>query len=239
MHFYRRLSPIKAMSFDLDDTLYDNRPIIRRVERQMAEWLHQKHPVSATQPLSWWQTLKREVALKDPMLTHDVTLWRHTQIQQGLSALGYTPLQAKQAADEAIIKVLELRSQFDVPQESHRVMGLLAQKLPLVAITNGNVDVNRIGLAPYFQLVLKAGPDGKAKPFPDMFDQARDYLQLPAHNILHVGDHLKSDVYGAKVNGFQACWFNDQGDSLTQHRHARSLPDVEIHQLDELLDLLD
>lgn len=32
MHFYRQLPVIEAMTFDLDDTLYDNRPVIRRVE---------------------------------------------------------------------------------------------------------------------------------------------------------------------------------------------------------------
>ena len=28
MHFYRPLRPIAAMTFDLDDTLYDNYPVI-------------------------------------------------------------------------------------------------------------------------------------------------------------------------------------------------------------------
>ena len=35
MHFYRQLPVIEAMTFDLDDTLYDNRPVIRRVEAQV------------------------------------------------------------------------------------------------------------------------------------------------------------------------------------------------------------
>lgn len=31
MHFYRPLAPIKAMTFDLDDTLYDNHPVIEKL----------------------------------------------------------------------------------------------------------------------------------------------------------------------------------------------------------------
>ena len=30
MKFYRPLGPIKAITFDLDDTLYDNHPVIRK-----------------------------------------------------------------------------------------------------------------------------------------------------------------------------------------------------------------
>ncbi|MGP1084095.1 5-amino-6-(5-phospho-D-ribitylamino)uracil phosphatase YigB, partial [Serratia sp. CY58181] len=29
MQFYRPLRPLAALTFDLDDTLYDNRPVIR------------------------------------------------------------------------------------------------------------------------------------------------------------------------------------------------------------------
>ena len=33
MEFFRRLHDIRAISFDLDDTLYDNRPVIERAEQ--------------------------------------------------------------------------------------------------------------------------------------------------------------------------------------------------------------
>lgn len=235
MQFYRQWQPVKAMTFDLDDTLYDNRPIIRQVERQMVEWLHQQHPVSATQPLSWWYDLKRSLAEQDSWLPNDVTLWRYKQIEQGLLQLGYQEQQAQQAASEAIDRVLELRSNFTVSQESHRVLAELADQIPLVAITNGNVDVQKIGLSDYFSLVLKAGPDGYAKPHRELFDKAQQFLKLPAQQILHVGDHLVSDVLGAKRSGMQACWFNDQATNLLQSEKAQVLPDVEVNRLSDLL----
>ncbi|MFM2588322.1 5-amino-6-(5-phospho-D-ribitylamino)uracil phosphatase YigB [Vibrio sp. TBV020] len=235
MKFFRHLKPIKAMTFDLDDTLYDNRPIIRQVEAQMAQWIHHHHPVSATKPLGWWHELKMRLAQQDDWLLNDVTLWRFKQIECGLRELGYSEEQAKQAAHDAIEQVHRLRSDFTVPQEAHQVLKQLATHLPLVAITNGNVDVEKIGLAPYFSLVLKAGPDGYAKPHCDLFDKARSYLALPAENILHVGDHLVSDVVGAKRSGMQACWFNDQGKDIYACSKSRTLPDVEVNRLHELL----
>ncbi|MDF4805707.1 2-haloalkanoic acid dehalogenase, partial [Vibrio parahaemolyticus] len=76
MLFYRQLGPIRAMSFDLDDTLYDNHPVIERLEQQVTQWLHQQHPLTASQPNAWWVSLKRQIAVQDPWLRHDVTQWR-------------------------------------------------------------------------------------------------------------------------------------------------------------------
>lgn len=239
MKFYRHLKPIKAMTFDLDDTLYDNWPIIRTLEARMVEWLHHHHPISATVPLSWWQSHKQRLAECDPWLPNDVTQWRFQQIESGLVRLGYDEQQAHSAASSAIEEVLRLRSDFSVPEETHRVLTRLAAQMPLVAITNGNVDVERIGLSAYFTLTLKAGPDGYAKPHGEMFRKAAQYLALDAGSILHVGDHLNTDVQGAKASGFQACWFNDTAISPRQARHARVLPDVEINQLSDLLLLTD
>ncbi|KJY81628.1 2-haloalkanoic acid dehalogenase [Vibrio galatheae] len=237
MQFFRHLQPIHAMTFDLDDTLYDNRPVIRHVEAQMVAWLHKHHPISASQTLRWWYDLKRSLAQEDTWLLNDVTLWRFKQIEKGLYLLGYQPQQAAQAAEDAIDQVLRLRSDFTVPAESHQVLTELAKRLPLVAITNGNVDVEKIGLGEYFSLVLKAGPDGYAKPHRQMFSKAQSYLSVAAENILHVGDHLISDVQGAKLSGYQACWFNDQNINLFDVSKARTLPDVEVNRLHDLLRL--
>jgi len=235
MKFYRGLQPIKAMSFDLDDTLYDNRPVIRRLTREVTEWFHLHHPVSATRPESWWLEIKKQLAQQDRWLLSDLALWRQRTTQEGLVRLGYSIEQAECAAKELMEVVLQLRSDFTVPKQTHDVMVQLAERMPLVAITNGNVDLKRIGIEDYFSLVLKAGRDGWAKPAADMFVKAANHLSLPSQQILHVGDHLTTDVAGAKLNGFQACWFNDQGADLSKDRHARTLPDIEIHQLDSLL----
>ncbi len=234
MQFYRSLSPIQAMTFDLDDTLYDNRPVIRHVEQQVALWLYTHHPVTATKPMTWWKALKAELAKADPWLPNDVSLWRFEQIRHGLIRLGYTEPDARCAATDAMQEVHCLRNLVEVPDVTHQVLGELAAQMPLIAITNGNVDPSKIGLAGYFQLILKAGPDGYAKPHSDMFLRAQQFLAVPAGSILHIGDHLIKDVAGAKKHGFQACWYNDQGLTLRGARKARLLPDVEINQIEQL-----
>jgi putative hydrolase of the HAD superfamily len=94
------------------------------------------------------------------------------------------------------------------------------------------------GLADYFQLILQAGPDGRAKPYSDMFASASQQLSIPAHEILHVGDHPISDVLGAKQAGMQACWINLTNSSLRDTAQMRQLPDIEISSLTQLIYLL-
>jgi len=239
MQFYRSLLPIHAMTFDLDDTLYDNRPVIRHVEQQVALWLNSHHPVTKTQPMAWWNRLKRQLAKDNPWLPNDVSLWRFEQIRCGLILLGYSEQAAQQAATTAMDEVHRLRNLVTVPESTHQTLAELAAKIPLVAITNGNVDPTKIGLADYFQLILKAGPDGYAKPHSDMFICAQQFLNLPAQSILHVGDHPVKDVMGAKRNGFQACWFNDRGHTLRASKKAKLLPDIEINHIGQLTWLID
>ena len=44
MKFYRRLNPLKAMSFDLDDTLYNNHPFIVEAEKQLFHFVFSRWP---------------------------------------------------------------------------------------------------------------------------------------------------------------------------------------------------
>ncbi len=237
MKFYRRIEPIKAMTFDLDDTLYDNHPVIIRMESELLTWLQQTHPAVAHMEKADWLQVKKHVLQQSPDLKSDVTLWRLVQLKHAFLSVGYDEAQAQVAAEEGVQLALEWRSQFDVPQQSLDVLAELGERIPLVAITNGNVDLDKIGLTPYFQCVLKAGPDGLAKPAADLFVKAQQFLDLPAENILHVGDHLTTDVYGAKLAGFAACWFNDMNKNVINHSGTRTLPDIEINSLQPLLTL--
>ncbi|MDV7106075.1 5-amino-6-(5-phospho-D-ribitylamino)uracil phosphatase YigB [Vibrio sp. TH_r3] len=238
MHIYRSFNSIKALSFDLDDTLYDNHPVIMKVESEMEMWLHSNHPVSKTLSRQQWHTIKLELASSIPSLVHDVTKLRQTQIEFGLKQLGYSDLQAKNAAQVGIEYALWLRNQVDVPNDSHLTLKALAKKYPLVAITNGNVNVEKIGLSDYFDFVLQAGPDGRSKPYSDMFSTAAKQLNLPKQNILHIGDHLISDVSGAKQSGYTTCWINTLKSPLNIQSKINVLPDIEIEHINELTEFL-
>lgn len=235
MKFYRPLKPFKAISFDLDDTLYDNHPIIERAEVSFIAYLNKKFPELAELTRKQW-LLYKKIELKNyPELVHDVSLARQQTVTRIMTIFGIPEYKAIEYGKQAFAEFLRLRSDFIVPKESLVLLEELAIHYPIIAITNGNVDEFQIQVADKFEFVLKAGNGFESKPQGDLFIESARRLDIEVSDILHVGDHLITDVYGAQNNGAQAVWFNPNGQSLTG---ARLLPAVEISHLDNIYKLL-
>lgn len=238
MHFYRRLQPIKAITFDLDDTLYDNHPVIRKTTTESHRFLQSWHPDLHDFSVDAYQQLRDRLLAQEPDIYHDVTEWRRRTVELAMLNIGLSPAEAREGADKVMAVFAHWRSQVTVPPENLVALSALAERVPLVAITNGNAEPHLFGLDGYFQFVLRAGPDGRAKPYQDMYHLAAQRLNLAPENILHVGDDLTTDVAGAVRCGMQACWINLRGGNLMQIDDARLLPHVEITQLASLTALI-
>ncbi len=235
MQFFRRLQDIRAISFDLDDTLYDNRPVIENAEQWMVDHMRDRYLASAMYDRAWWLQLKHELQRADPSLHDDVSRCRLMMLEVGLQRGGMAESQAKQEAKQVFAEFLEVRSQVVVPAESIEVLKQLSRHFPLVVITNGNVLLERIGLDGHFKHVLKAGNGRKMKPAPDMFRLMAAQLKLRPQQILHVGDDVTTDIFGAIRNGYQAAWINNQGQDW---RTLHTLPHLMLQDIRDLLTLL-
>ncbi|BCV63715.1 HAD-IA family hydrolase [Shewanella algae] len=238
MQVFLRPGAIEAISFDLDDTLYDNRPIIAAAEGALLEWLAKEYPLSGNWQAADWRALKRQLLLQQAELTHDTSAARLMLLQTGLEMLGYDKHEAKLGAKAGLALFLERRSDFKVSKEVLALLSQLAERFRLVGITNGNVDAGRIGLGEMFEFVLHPGNGIRRKPWGDMFQLAAERLVLPSEALLHVGDHPLTDVEGARKAGCQAAWLNPAfaGDNC---RAANTLlPHIRLHSLSELALLL-
>ncbi|ABV85709.1 HAD-IA family hydrolase [Shewanella pealeana] len=234
MKIYIRPQAFEAISFDLDDTLYDNRPIIRRAEAEMQQFLHHAYPKSTKWQFDDWRKLKLSLFRLYPELRHDTSLARLVMLEHGLKKLGYDEKLAKAGANAGLEHFVKHRSHFKVSDEVVELLTQLKQKYRLIGITNGNVDHQGIGLAEVFEFVLHPGQGYKQKPSSDMFALAAKKLDLPLSNILHVGDSGKSDVDGARRAGCQSVWLNP-GFSVTEKSSANGqLPHIEIDSLQQL-----
>lgn len=237
MKFYRSLPPLTAITFDLDDTLYDNHSVMLRLEARFLEWLND----NAAQMKRWdrkhWRVLREHALRRAPSLKNDMTALRIATIEAGLSEQGYTRPHIDSITTAAMERVYRWRNEVEILPSTHDVLSKLAKKYPLVAITNGNVDCHAIGLSHYFTHTFCAGPDGVAKPDPHLFNKAAKALDVNPESILHVGDHLISDVAGANAAGFNSAWLNTSNRSLRHSRNVESLPDIELSDLRLLLSL--
>lgn len=238
MHFYRPLGKISALTFDLDDTLYDNVPVITRTEHEAFEFVRGFHPSLNALEVNDFHRLRQTLRHAEPDIYHDVTEWRRRAVERAMLDAGLSEQEANEGANAAMVNFASWRSRIDVPQETHDTLKALAEKWPLVAITNGNAEPHLFGLGDYFHFVLRAGPHGRSKPFSDMYHLAAEKLNIPPGEILHVGDDLTTDVAGAIRSGVQACWINLRDASLMRATDSRLLPHLEISRLASLTALL-
>ncbi|WP_241649846.1 5-amino-6-(5-phospho-D-ribitylamino)uracil phosphatase YigB [Rosenbergiella collisarenosi] len=238
MRFYRPIHRPQAITFDLDDTLYDNRQVILTTVEKTHQALQAWHPCLASITTGDYDQARREVELQTPAITHDMTAWRHAALKKVMLQAGLSTQEAESGAAAVMAVFHQWRSAAHISPLTHQVLAELATKVPLVAITNGNADVEQLGIADYFTLVRRAGPDGRAKPAGDLYQIAARGLSLSPNHILHVGDDLITDVQGALIAGYQACWINDRQQNIATTRLARLLPHLEISRLDSLTSLL-
>ncbi|MBT1446556.1 HAD-IA family hydrolase [Shewanella sp. JM162201] len=238
MQIFRRLKPIHAISFDLDDTLYDNRPIILAAEAAQLAFLHQQFPESRHWGTAEWRHHKLELMAKEPLLAHDPTRLRLATLRSGLKRLGLESDDANRGAGAVMDEFLYHRSNFAVPEASIKVLRALSSRFTLIGLTNGNVDADRIGLGELFAFVIKAGDGLKMKPHGDLFTLGCERLKVLPENLLHVGDSHKADVAGALRAGCMAALLNPaQGQALAAPLQS-PLPHLCLPQLQSLLGLL-
>ena len=236
MIYYRNLQPFRAVSFDLDDTLYDNRTVIQLAETHFLDHFKALSHLPELR-LEDWREWKMQTAQKIGYISEDVTAWRFATIEAILQTKGKSAVEIQQISQQSMATFLHWRHQITVPRQSLSVLNQLKSHYPLVAITNGNVEPQKIGLT-QFDLVLCGGKHGRAKPHQALFRQAAQYFDVQPHEILHVGDNLDTDINGAIAAGCQAVWLNTTDKGLANFTDARLLPTVEIHHLTQLLNLV-
>lgn len=239
MRFFRTLQPIKAITFDLDDTLYNNDPIIRNAEQALNDYIAQHYPLAAALNQQQWLDIKRKLIRDEPALASDMGQLRMKTLRHALRQDVTEAPKLSEAAKACFTCFYDARSAFSLSDSVHQLMATLADKVPLVAITNGNVDPHKTGLAPYFKSIFHASITRPAKPAPHMFDETANLLNLPPAHILHVGDNLEKDVKGAIDAGFQAAWFAANRPMVLNNEPVSVLPHVALNALEDLLLLLD
>lgn len=208
MQFYRRPQPIGALSFDLDDTLYDNVPVMRKAEAEGYRALCELFPEAGRWSQQQWAERRWQLMQSEPTLASDMTLLRLVTLQRGLIELGVEEHVARAGAEQGFQAFLNARNQVTVPAQTHAMLTALGQRYPLIAISNGNVDTKAIGLNHYFEHVIQPGNGLRGKPYADMFTSAQaNYPKLGPGRWLHIGDSPLADVLGAHRVGWQSAWF--------------------------------
>lgn len=226
------LARIRAVTLDLDDTLWPIWPTIARAETALQDWLATQAPQASAlfADPARRLALRHRVMADQPDLLHDLSALRLASIRLGLLDCGEDPALAQPAFDV----FFEARHKVVLFDDALPALAALARRFPLVALSNGNADVHRIGLGTYFQASVSAQGFGIAKPDPRIFHAAAEAAGVPSDAVLHVGDDAELDVLGALTAGMQTVWVNRE-DKLWPHGEQ---PHETVTDLSELVALI-
>lgn len=223
--------PIRAISLDLDDTLWPILPVMLRVERCVDHWLREQCPqVAERWPIESLRSLRDEIAAAHPHLAHDYTAQRKLTLSHVFTPFGL----GEDWVERAYAIYERERNVVVCYPDAEPALAQLAARLPLVAISNGNANLQRMTLGQHFRFQIAAREFGCAKPDPSIFLHACERLGLPPADVLHVGDDLQLDVAGARAAGLRTAWIN-RGDEASTPSGA----DVDLRDLQALVQWLD
>lgn len=242
MIFYKDFTRPKAIGFDLDDTLYDNQPILLAAEQTLHQFLLNNFPKTAAFSIKDWTRIRSVVTQLQPDLRQDVTLARQVSLRQGLINCGYLEQQADCGAMKAMEVFLTARNNITLSSSVHDTLMLLQKHFRLFVITNGNADINKFGIDRYFEFALQpsqeSSPAIRMKPARDMFIEAEKRLGLSGSDILYIGDHPISDIKGSVQMNWNSGWFNQRNTSFNLYNKTLQLPNFEFQTLELLSSLV-
>ena len=213
------ISKIKAISLDLDDTLWPVWPTIGRAEAALQAWLSDHAPGTAalSADLALKQSIRAEINARHADRAHDLSFLRLQSIRALLQQAG-DPVHLAEAAFEVFFAE---RQRVDLFDDALPALGFWSAKYPIVALSNGNADVHRVGIGQHFHASVSAQSLGVAKPD----------LRIFVAGAAAAGVQLHEDCVGALAAGMQVAWLNREGHEWT---HGETRPHLVVHDLHAL-----
>jgi FMN phosphatase YigB (HAD superfamily) len=206
---------IDAISLDLDDTLWPVVPALIKAEQAMHDWLLERAPATAaicsTDRL---KEIRLLLVMANAERAHDLGWLRLQSLREALKEGGDDPALAVGAFNV----FLDGRQRVTLYDDVEEVLRRWKSRYKLLVVTNGNADIERIGIAGYFDVYAAAHELGVGKPDPHIFEQACSRAGVVPSRVLHVGDDFELDVLGARSAGMHAAWLRRPD---LEHQFAR------------------
>ena len=199
------LGNLRAIAFDLDNTLWDIEPVLERAEGRLIDWLRENCPrIPERVTPEEMRAAREQVARDEPERAHDFTYLRTVALARHARECGYEEEIAAQAFDV----FFRARNELDLFDDVLPAVERLKSRYALATLSNGNADLALIGLAEVFLVSLNARQIGAAKPDRRCFERLCVALRLEPGAILYVGDDPWLDVEAARAAGLQTAWMN-------------------------------
>ena len=176
---------IKSISFDLDDTFWPLMPTIMEAEKNSRNWIKDNYPGvlnSLTKEASI--EIRDKLLRTDPSLINRLSELRLKIFYDASIRSGYNKDESQSMAEGAFKIFFEGRNNVTFYDHVISTLDILKDDYSLGVITNGNADLDMIGISDYFDYILSPAELNTHKPNPEMFEAAPvsyTHLTLPTN----------------------------------------------------------
>lgn len=225
---------IRAITLDLDNTLWEIDPVIHKAEAALWSWLGEHYPRIPEAFSAEDVAVLREVTIEKywKHKGHDFRFLRKKVLEMLAREAGYSA----DLVEPAFQVFDDARNNVELYPDVLPVLEHLFARFTVVAVTNGNANLQTIGIRHLFHDVVTAVDAGAAKPARQIFDIAIRKAGVAAEEVLHVGDHPETDVDGGRQAGMRTAWVNRVNAEWPEHLPE---PDLTITTISELRDILE
>lgn len=203
---------IRALLFDLDDTLIETYEAHRAAIRASCERAAECHPEWTPHRLE--EVFRRtyrvlEAKIEAGSLTYDSQmLFRTHTWQETLRNCGLDPALGEHLGG---VYLAERRSRYRLYDDVEPLLPELSQRYELVLVTNGLGDLQRekieaVRLERWFDRVVISGEVKSWKPDAAIFRHALGLAGVGPDEAVMIGDSLERDVRGARSLGIRTVW---------------------------------
>jgi putative hydrolase of the HAD superfamily len=227
---------LRAIFFDLDDTLVDDTVSLEQCAEAAAEELAPDRGVAPRElgaayvdaAIEFWTNLEPRAA-KPPSGAIRPGMWMQALERYGI---GDARLAEKLAHrfDELRVERVELFP------EAVPVLTDLHRRYRMAIITNGYAETHerkiaRLELGRFFDRIILAGDLEMVKPDPEIFRHAMRLLDAQPSQSVMVGDRYDRDIAGAHASGMRAVWIRCRGETIPEGARP---PEATIDGIGEL-----
>ena len=211
------MKDIKMITFDLDDTLWDNMPTITRAEFETRKWIEDQVGNIEWGDFNDFLKIREDLIKSDPSIEWDIG-----KLRKEIFRIKLLHIKPETLRDEIVENAFNLfilkRHEIELYDDVETALEDLSKKYILGVLTNGNADIYKFDIGKFFHFSISSLEAKNSKPHRAHFDEAIKKVDgVSFENILHIGDHQVNDILGAFKLGIDTLWFNNNNSRWDQN----------------------
>lgn len=231
-----KLSNIKAIFFDADDTIVDHKQCEKKAleylfDNIQEEYREQYQDIFRPLDRNLWNSVTNN---SNPVPKDDIPEYRFKEFFK-MIGLKYTDYKkANEFFQEGLANTVALtENAYDI------IKYLYEKEYKICVVTNGLVKLQKpritnSQISKYISEIIVSEEVGISKPNPQIFKVLLNKLNLKSSNVIMIGDSLEKDIQGAKNANIKTIWYNPN----KKVNHSEIIPNFQIKDLLELKEIL-